>query len=139
MKTILITGALCAVIGAAVGWLNASDYYEAKAQALEIATMQAGQKRDEAIEGAISEYYKLYKTAVDSEPVTVTERLYIKADCSAVQTDAGSGMDDGANAARVEIDTGVVRGITAVAEKHKKEYEKCSVTLRAFQSLIELQ
>ena len=119
--------------------MSAADHYEAKAQSLEIATIQAGQERDEAIEGAINEYYNLYKSAADSEPITVTKRLYIKADCSAVQTTKSTGMDDGANTVRVELDSGVVRGITAVAEKHKKEYEKCSATLRAFQSLIELQ
>ena len=139
MKALLTTGLLCTAIGASVGWWNASDHCKNKAQKLEIATMEAGQKRDEAIEGAINGYYELYKNAVDSEPVVVTKRLYIKADCSAVQTSKSATVDDGADTARVEIDQRVVRSITAVAEKHKKEYEKCAVTLRAFQSLIELQ
>lgn len=138
MKTLLTTGLLCTVIGASVGWWNASDHCKNKAQKLEIATIKAEQKRNEAIEGAINGYYELYKSAADSEPV-VTKRLYIKADCSAVQASKSAVMDDGADTARVEIDRRAVRSITAVAEKHKKEYEKCAVTLRAFQSLIGLQ
>ena len=139
MKTLLTTGLLCTAIGASVGWWNASEYCKNKAQKLEIATLKAEQERNEAIEGAINGYYELYKNAVDSEPVVVTKRLYIKADCSAVQATKNTSVDDGADTARVEIDSRVVRSITAVAEKHKKEYEKCAVTLRAFQSLIELQ
>ena len=139
MKALLATGLLCTVIGASVGWWNTSDHYKNKAQKLEIATLKAEQERNEAIEGAINEYYKLYKSAIDSEPVVVTKRLYIKADCGAVQASKSAAMDDGTATARVEIDQRVVRSITAVAEKHKKEYEKCAATLRAFQSLIELQ
>ena len=138
MKALLTTGLLCTAIGVSVGWWNASDHCKNKAQKLEIATMEAGKKRNEAIEGAINGYYELYKNAVDSEPVVVTKRLYIKSDC-AVQATKNTIVDEGSATARVEIDSGVVRGITAVAERHKKEYEKCAVTLRAFQSLIELQ
>lgn len=31
MKALIVTGVLCAAIGAAIGWIIASDHYEAKA------------------------------------------------------------------------------------------------------------
>lgn len=136
MKTIITTGLLCAVIGATVGWMNAADHYEAKARKLAEATAKAEQLRADKSKEQVDELYEKWRDAiVIPEPVTVVERVYVKAKCP-VQTDASAGLDHGANDNRVELAERTVRGIERVAIKHEQNYKKCAAQLAGAQALL---
>ena len=139
MKTILTTGLICAVIGAVVGWMNAADHYEAKARKLLEATAKAEQERADKSKEKVDELYEKWRDAiVTPEPVTVVERLYVKAKCP-VQADTGTGLDHGADDARVELAERTVRSIERVAIKHEQNYKKCAAQLSGAQALLRPQ
>ena len=136
MKTIITTGLLCAAIGAAVGWMNAADHYEAKARALRDATAQAEQERTDKSKEQVDELYEKWRDAiVIPEPVTVVERLYVKASCP-VQADPSTKLDHGSNDARVELAERTVRSVERVAIKHEQNYKKCAAQLAGAQALL---
>lgn len=71
VKAILITGAICAVIDAATGWMNAVDHYEAKASREHDAYVKAldevNQRADD-YKSISEEYYADYQEAINREP-----------------------------------------------------------------------
>lgn len=136
MKTLLTTGALCAAIGAAVGWMNAADHYEAKARKLVEDTEKAEKARADKSKDQVDELYEKWRDAIATpEPVTVVERLYVKAKCP-VQADTSAGVDHGADDARVELAERTVRSIERVAIKHEQNYKKCAAQLAGAQALL---
>ena len=136
MRVIITTGLLCAAIGAAVGWMKAADHYEAEARKLLEDTEKAEQARADKSKEQVDELYEKWRDAiVTPEPVTVVERVYVKAKCP-VQTDASAGVDHGANDARVELEERTVRSIERVAIKHEQNYKKCAAQLAGAQALL---
>ena len=135
MKTIITTGLLCAAIGAAFGWLNAADHYEAKARKLLEDTEKAEKIRADKSKEQVDELYEKWRDALNVEPVTVVERLYVKAKCP-VQADTGTELDHGANDNRVELAERTVRSIERVAIKHEQNYKKCAAQLAGAQALL---
>lgn len=136
MKTILTTGAICAVIGAATGWMNAADHYEAKARGLVEATAKAEQLRADKSKEQVDELYEKWRDAiVIPEPVTVVERVFVRSKCP-VQADTSAGLDHGANDNRVELAERTVRSIERVAIKHEQNYKKCAAQLAGAQALL---
>ena len=139
MKALIATGALCAVIGATVGWMNAADHYEARARKLLDATAKAEQIRADKSKEQVDELYEKWRDAlVIPEPVNVVERLYVKSKCP-VQTDTSAGLDHGADADRVELAERTVQNLERVAVKHEKLYKKCATQLAGAQALIRSQ
>ena len=60
MKALIVTGALCAVIGAATGWMNAADHYELKAlkeQAAYVEALEEVSQRADNYRSISEEYY----------------------------------------------------------------------------------
>ena len=135
MRVIITTGALCAAIGAAVGWWLTDDHHVTKQLKLEAAQHAAETKRNEAIAQLSVEYYQLYQDAINREPVTVTERVFVKASCP-VRTDQAGGVDDAADAARVELARSTVQSIDGVVTRAEREYGKCAAQLAALQGVI---
>lgn len=135
MKTIITTGLICAAIGAAIGWISAADHYEAKAQKLLEATAKAEQVRADKSKEQVDELYEKWRDALNVEPVTVVERVFIRSKCP-VQTDTGTGVDHGADDARVELAERTVRSIERVAIKHEQNYKKCAAQLAGAQALL---
>ena len=125
MKTLLITGAICAVIGAAMGWMNAADHYEDKARALREATAQAEQLRTDKSKEHVDELYDKYKNALTVEPVVVervvTKRLYIKADCD-VQADQAGQVDNGSTKGIVRLGEEADRSVKQVIREAEADY-----------------
>ena len=138
MKTLLTTGLLCAVIGAAVGWMNAADHYEAKQLKREAAQHAAEKQRNKAIAQLSTDYYAQYQDAINRNPVTVTERVLIRARCP-VRADQPASLDDGTGTTRVELDQRSVERVTAVTDKHEKRANACAIQLTALQALIRSQ
>ena len=136
MKTMLISFGFGAVMGAGLAYTNTADHYEEKARALREATAQAEQIRADKSKEITDELYEKWRDAIATpEPVTVVERLYVKAKCP-VQTDTSAGVDHGANDARVELTERTVRSIERVAVKHEQNYKKCAAQLAGAQALL---
>lgn len=135
MRVIITTGLFCAVIGAATGWWLTDDHYVTKQLKLEAAQNAAETKRNEAIAQLSVEYYQLYQDAINREPVTVTERVLVKASCP-VRTDQARSVDDAADAARVELARSTVQSVDRVVTRAEREYGKCAAQLAALQGAI---
>ena len=135
MKTIITTGLFCAAIGAATGWWLTDDHHVGKQLKREAAQNAAETKRNDAIAQLSVEYYQLYQDAINREPVTVTERVFVKASCP-VRTDQAGGVDDAADAARVELARSTIQSVDRVAHWAEREYGKCAAQLAALQGVI---
>ena len=135
MKTIITTGLLCAAIGAAVGWWLTDGHHVTKQLKREAAQHAAEIKRNDAIAQLSVEYYQLYQDAINREPVTVTERVFVKASCP-VRTDQAGGVDDAADAARVELARSTVQSVDRVVHWAEREYGKCAAQLAALQQAV---
>lgn len=136
MKSIALALAFGLIGGAALSYSQTAKHYEAKARALRDATAQAEQLRAEKSKEQVDELYEKWRDAiVIPEPVTVVERLYVKAKCP-VQADTSAGLDHGADDARVELAERTVRGIERVAIKHEQNYKKCAAQLAGAQALL---
>lgn len=138
MKTILIALAFGFIGGAFLSYSQIAQHYEAKASKLLEDTAKAEQLRADKSKEQVDELYEKWRDALNVEPVTVVERLYVKAKCP-VRADTSTGVDHGANDSRVELAERTVRSVTAVANKHKKQYEKCAAQLTGAQALIKAQ
>lgn len=135
MKVIITTGLLCAVIGASVGWWLTDGHYVTKQLKLEADQNAAEEKRNDAIAQLSVEYYQIYQDAINREPVTVTERVFVKASCP-VRTYQAGGVDDAADAARLELARSTVQSVDGVVHWAEREYGKCAAQLAALQGVI---
>ena len=144
MKAILITGAICAVIGAATGWMNAVDHYEAKASREHDAYVKALDEVNQRVDHYRSiseEYYADYQEAINREPTTVTERVFVRANCSTNATaDSGRELGNGAPdmGRRVELHPETVRSATAVTDQAERDVLSCRAALHSLQRKIRL-
>lgn len=139
MKTMLLTFAFGAVMGAGLAYTNTADHYEDKARALREATAKAEQVRADKSKEQVDELYEKWRDAiVIPEPVTVVERVLVRASCP-VQADTGTKLDHGADDDRVELAERTVRSVERVAIKHESLYKQCAVQLRAAQALLRSQ
>ena len=136
MKTTLLALAFGFIGGAALSYSQTAQHYEAKARKLVEATEKSEQIRADKSKDKVDELYEKWRDAiVTPEPVTVVERLYVKAKCP-VQTDTSAGVDHGAYDARVELAERTVRSIERVAIKHEHNYKKCAAQLAGAQALL---
>ena len=140
MKTIITTGLLCAAIGAAVGWMNAVDHYEAKARQeqdayaktlIEIADRSVHYKK------ISEEYYADYQDAINREPTVVTERVLVRANCPThAAADTGRELGNGAAFERVELHSETVGGAAAVTDQAERDVLSCRAALHSLQRKI---
>ena len=122
--------------GAVLSYSQTAKHYEAKARKLVEATAKAEQIRADKSKDKVDELYEKWRDAiVIPEPVTVVERVLVRAKCP-VQVDTGTGLDHGADAARVELAERTVRSIERVAIKHEQNYKKCAAQLAGAQALL---
>lgn len=135
MKIILSALAFGFLGGAALSYNQTAKHYEAEHAKYIASVERAEKKRIESVQEQVDEYYEKWRNALNVEPVTVVERVFIRAKCP-VQADTGTGVDHGADDARVELAERTVRSVERVAIKHKKQYEKCAAKLAAAQVLL---
>lgn len=140
MKTIITTGLFCAAIGAAVGWMNAADHYEAKARKEREAYYEAVAKvteRADHYKTISEEYYADYQDAINREPAVVTERVFVKGHCEAdAAADSGGKLGDGAAVERIELHKETVASATAVTDQAERDVQKCRAALHSLQRKI---
>ena len=142
MKTIITTGLLCAAIGAAVGWMNASDHYEARARTEQDAYVKAldeVNQRADNYRSISEEYYADYQDAINRGPTVVTERVLVRAHCKAdAAADTGGVVGDATATERVELHAEIVRSATAVTEQAERDVQSCRAALHSLQRKIRL-
>lgn len=138
MKEILIAAVFGFAGGAALSYSQTAKHYETQKLKSEAAQNAAEDKRNEAMAQLSTDYYWQYQDAINREPVTVTERVFVRAKCP-VQADQPASLDDGTGTARVELDQRSVERITAVTDKHEKRANACAIQLTALQALIRSQ
>ena len=142
MKTIITTGAICVVIGAAIGWMNAADYYEAKARKEKDAYYEAVDevtKRADHYKNISEEYYADYQEAINREPVTITKRLYVKGHCKTdAATNPSGELGNAAAIERVELHAETVGSATAVTDQAERDVLSCRAALHSLQRKISL-
>lgn len=140
MKTIITTGLLCAVIGAAIGWMNAADHYEAKARKEKDAYYEAVDevtKRADRYKTISEEYYADYQDAINREPTVVTKRLYVKGHCPAnAAADSGGELGNAAAVERFELHAETVASATRVTDQAERDVLKCRAALHSLQRKI---
>lgn len=140
MKTILTTGLICAAIGAAVGWMNAADYYEAKARKEQDAYYEAVAKvaeRADHYKTISEEYYADYQDAINREPAVVTERVFVKGHCKAdAAADTGRELGNAAAVGRFELHEETVASATRVTDQAERDVLKCRAALHSLQRKI---
>ena len=140
MKTIITTGLLCAVIGAATGWMNAADHYEAKAlkeQAAYAKALTEVNQRADHYRSISEEYYADYQDAINREPTVVTNRVLVRAHCKTNATaDSGREMGDGTAIERVELHEETVRSAAEVTDQAERDVLSCRAALHSLQRKI---
>ena len=140
MKTIITTGLLSAVIGAAVGWMNAADHYEAKARKEKDAYLEAVDevtKRADHYKTISEEYYADYQDAINREPVTVTERVFVKGHCKTdAAADSSGKLGNAATVERFELHEETVASATRVTDQAERDVLKCRAALHSLQRKI---
>ena len=132
MKTLLVTGALCAAIGAGVAWVNTADHYEAKAAKLAEAQRITEANHADAIHTLSSKYYAIYQDAVGRESATVVERVFVKASCP-VRAASNAGVGDERNATQVELTPEASRSVSEVEDWAERMYGECAAQLKFHQ------
>ena len=136
MKTTFLALAFGFIGGAALSYSQTAKHYEAKAQALVKETEKAEQLRIDKSKGQVDELYEKWRDAiVMPEPVTVVERVFVRAKCP-VQTDTSTGLDHGADDNRIELAERTVQSLERVAIKHEQLYKKCAAQLAGAQALL---
>ncbi len=142
MKTIITTGLLCAVIGATVGWINASNHYKAKALKEQTAYAEAlaeVNQRAEHYQTISEEYYADYQNAINRESVVITERVLVRANCPTNAPADSSGELGNAEAGqRVELHSETVRSATAVTDRAERDVLSCRAALHSLQRKIKI-
>ena len=142
MKTIITTGLLCAAIGAATGWMNAADHYEAKARKEQDAyakTLAEVSQRADNYRSISEEYYADYQEAINREPTVITNRLLVRANCPTNATaDTGGGVGNAASyiGGRVELHRETVGSATAVTDQAERDVLSCRAALHSLQRKI---
>lgn len=132
MKTMLIAFAFGAVMGAGLAYTNTADHYEDKARMLREAQRIAEANRADAIHTLSSKYYAIYQDAVNREPATVVERVFVKANCP-VRAASDAGMGDERNATQVELTPEASRSVSEVEDWAERMYGECAAQLKFHQ------
>ena len=140
MRVIITTGLLGAAIGAAVGWMNAADYYEAKARKDQAAYYEAIAKvaeRSDHYKTISEEYYADYQDAINREPTVVTERVLVRANCPAdAAADSGGKLGNAAAVERFELHAETVASATTVTDQAERDVLSCRAALHSLQRKI---
>lgn len=140
MKTIITTGLICVAIGAAVGWMNAADHYEAKARKEKDAYYEAVDeiaKRADHYKTISEEYYADYQDAINREPTVITERVFVKGHCKAdAAADSGGDVGNAAAVERFELHKETVASATRVTDQAERDVLECRAALHSLQLKI---
>lgn len=87
------------------------------------------------------DYYKKYKDASNKPPVTIPERVYVKAKCD-TSTDVSHSddraLDGGSTGDRAELHPETVRGVTEVTNNAETDVLKCQAVVESLIKQVRL-
>lgn len=134
MKVIALAVVFGLIGGAALSYSQTADHYEAKARKEQDAYHAAEKKRAEKSQVEVDELYEKYKEALSVEPVTVervvTERMYIKSDCT-VRADQDGQVDNGQASGIVRLGAEADRSVKQVIREAEADYARVKNQLSA--------
>ena len=138
--------ALTLIIGIVAGAWITSERYDKRINAELLKQSKAhAEQLQEQIERAeeyqaISEtYYEKYQAASNAEPVTVVDRVYVRATCPVpTAADSSGGMGNGATEGRAELHAETVARITAVTHRAEQDVKQCRAQLHSLQDKIQM-
>ena len=126
--------------GAALSYSQTAQHYEAKARKEQAAYSKAlaeVNQRADHYRSISEEYYADYQEAINREPTTVTERVFVRANCPTNATaDSGQELGNGAETERVELHAETVGGATAVTDQAERDVQSCRAALHSLQRKI---
>ena len=136
--------ALTLIIGIAAGAWVTSERYDKRINAELLKQSKAhAEQLQEQIERAkeyqaISEnYYEKYQAASNAEPVTVVDRVYVRATCPVpTPTNSSGSLGDAATEQRAELHAETVRRITKVTADAERDVKQCRAALHSLQDKI---
>ena len=138
--------AITLIIGIAAGaWVTSERYGKRINAELLKQSEEHASKLQEQIERAkdyqkISEtYYEKYQAASNAEPVTVVDRVYVRATCPVpTAADSGGSLGDEAGYVRAELHAETVARITAVTHRAEQDVKQCRAQLHSLQDKIQM-
>src|SRR5678815_5249405 len=140
MRVIALAVVFGFIGGAALSYSQTAKHYEAKASREQDAyakTLAEVSQRVEHYQSISEEYYADYQDAINREPTTVTERVFVRAHCKANATADSSGeLGNGADSERAELHAETVRGATAVTDQAERDVQSCRAALHSLQRKI---
>ncbi|NLY14587.1 MAG: hypothetical protein GXZ10_13350 [Gammaproteobacteria bacterium] len=141
MKTIFLALAFGFIGGAALSYSQTAHHYEAKASREQDAYVKAlaeVNQRSDNYKTISEEYYADYQDAINREPTTVTERVFVRTSCPTNATaDTGRELGNGATSERVELHAETVRSATAVTDQAERDVLSCRAALHSLQRKIQ--
>lgn len=132
---LVILGLVVFLFGYALGSYTVKQKYQLLITDLEVKALIAEKEFAKSMEDADDKWYEKLQTALDRTPDTVTERVFVKADCPSVRVSETTEVDDGGATQRVELreeNTRKLRGVIAEAEA---KYAKCYHSLQFFRQV----
>ena len=141
MTTQIMTIAAAVLIGAWLGYQLADKQrieLISELQADTIKQLESAEIKRKEWERISNDYYQKYQTAANREPVTITERVFVRANCPDVSASDGGGMGaSGDDAARAELHEEIVRRITEVTHEAEADVLRCRTALKSIITKIE--
>lgn len=139
--------ALTLIIGIVAGAWVTSERYDKRINAELLKQSKAHTEQlEEQIERVkdyqkISEtYYEKYQAASNAEPVTVVDRVYVRATCPVPTPTNSSGSlgDAEKQYVRAELHAETVARITAVTHRAEQDVKQCRAALHSLQDKIQM-
>lgn len=130
--------------GLLAGWWATESHYTKKIMRERIiqheayaAQLKKQTERTEHYKTISEQYYADYQDAINSEPVVVTKRLYIKAKCPVPTTaNPSGGLGDATGYVSAELHAETVARITAVTHRAEQDVKQCRAQLHSLQDKI---
>ena len=141
IRVLLATTITALFLGAWIGYQFADKRKMVLINALQADTIKqledAEAKRKEW-EQISNENYAKYQAVANREPVTVTERVYVRAICPSVPTgDSGSMGESRDDDARAELHADTVRRIAKVTHDAEADVLRCRTALKSIIDKVE--
>lgn len=141
IRLLLATTITALLLGAWLGYQFADKRKMVLINALQAETikqLEAAEIKRKEWEQISNENYAKYKAIANREPVTVTERVFVRATCPSVPTDNSGSMGESRDdAARAELHADVVRRIAKVTHSAEADVLRCRTALKSIIDKVE--
>ena len=139
--------ALVLAAGLLAGWWATDSHYSNKIMRERISQHEAyveqlnkQAERTEHYKSISEKYYADYQDAINSEPVTVVDRVYVRSTCPVpTAADSGGSLGDAEKQyVRSELHAETVARVTAVTQRAERDVKQCRAQLHSLQDKIRM-